>query len=71
MTMRCKIRVIKDIDVFPQYRPKQGKVYDAEYVDSSTAKLKRPPVCIVNIAGKRIVIRRDEFEIVGCSRCQT
>lgn len=65
--MKCKVRIIKEIvGVYPEYSPKAGKVYDAEYIDSSTDSRKIPPVCILNIAGKRIIIRKNEFEIVGC-----
>ena len=64
--MKCKIRIIKEIiGLFPQYQPKVGKIYDAEYVDSSREYRTYPPVCIVDISGKRIVIRKDEFEIVS------
>lgn len=64
--MKCKIRITKEIaGLFPECRPKVGKVYDAEYIDSSKAYKKFPPVCILNIAGKRIIVRKDEFEIVG------
>ena len=64
--MKCKIRITKEIEgLYPEYRPKVGKVYDAEYIDSSKNYKKFPPVCIVNIAGKRIIIRQKEFEIVG------
>ena len=63
---KCRIRIIKDIEgIFPECRPKVGKVYDAEHIDSSRGYRKYPPVCIVNIAGKRIIVRKDEFEIVG------
>ena len=63
--MKCKIRIIKDIEgIFPEYQPKVGKVYDAEYIDSSKEYRSYPPVCIINIAGKRIIIRKNEFEIV-------
>lgn len=62
---KCKIRITKEIPgLFPQYTPKAGKVYDAEYIESAPYH-KAPPVCVVGIAGKRIVIRKDEFEIVG------
>ena len=65
--IKCKIRIIKEIEgVYPEYRPKVGKVYDAEYIDSSKAYKKFPPVCILNISGKRIIIRKNEFEIVRC-----
>lgn len=63
--MKCKIRITKNItELFPECRPKVGKVYDAEYIDSSKAYKASPPVCILNIAGKRIIIRKSEFEIV-------
>ena len=63
--MKCKIRIIKDIEgLFPECRPKIGRIYDAEYKDGNHSYKKCPPVCIVNIAGKRIIIRKDEFEIV-------
>jgi hypothetical protein len=64
--MKCRIRIVKEIeDVFPRYRPKFGNVYDAEYIDSSKPYKVFPPVCILNIADKRIIIRKDEFEILG------
>lgn len=64
--MKCRIRIIKEIcDIFPAFRPKLGNLYDAEYIDSSKAYKSFPPVCIVNIAGKRIIIRKGEYEIVG------
>ena len=63
--INCKIRIIKEVEgVYPEYRPKVGKVYDAEYIDSSKDYKKFPPVCILNISGKRIIIRKNEFEIV-------
>lgn len=64
MTKR-KIRIIKEIeDLFPQYQPEVGKIYDAEYYDPAGTYKKFPPICIINIAGKRIIIRKNEFEIV-------
>lgn len=63
--MKCKIRIIKEITgLFPHLRPKVGMVYDAEYKESSWKQRKIPPICVINIAGKRIIIRKDEFEIV-------
>lgn len=63
--MKCKIRITKDIEgLFPHCTPKIGKVYDAEYIESTCKQVKAPPICIVGIAGKRIIIRKDEFEIL-------
>ena len=65
--IKCKIRIIKEIeDLYPQYMPKVGKIYNALYVDSTrpNARQRVPPVCVVDIAGKRIIVRENEFEIV-------
>lgn len=62
---KCKIRITQELmGVFPQYSPKVGQIYDAEYVDTSREYKKYPPVCIVEIAGKRIIVRASEFEVV-------
>lgn len=65
--MRCKIRVKEEIaGLYQHCQPKVGKVYNAEYVapyDGQPQKFKA--ICIVNISGKRIILREDEFELVG------
>ena len=64
--MKCKIRITKEIaGIYPQYQPKIGKTYDAEYIESTYKGGKCQPICVIDIAGKRIIIRQDEFEIVG------
>lgn len=63
-TRKCKIRITKEIiGLLPQYQPKRGKIYLAEYIEASCKK--SPPICVVNMLGKRIVVRKDEFELVG------
>lgn len=62
---KCKIRITKEITgLFPQCCPKVGKVYDAEYIETTNRQIKRPPICVVDILGKRIIVRQDEFELV-------
>ena len=62
---KVKIRITKEIDnLFPECQPKAGKIYDAEYYDPAGTYKKFPPICIINIAGKRIIIRKNEFEFV-------
>jgi hypothetical protein len=62
---KCKVRIVKEIEgVYPKYCPQVGKVYEGEYVDTSREYKMYPPVCIVTICGKRIVVRRNEFEIM-------
>jgi hypothetical protein len=64
--LKCKIRITKEIaGHYQQYQPKVGKVYDAEYRESTWKQRNIPPICVINIAGKRITIRQNEFEIVG------
>ena len=62
---KCKIRIVKEITgLFQECCPKVGKVYNAEYIDSSIRYQKGHAVCVINMAGKRVIIRNDEFEIV-------
>ena len=63
--MKCKVRITKEIaGLFPECCPKKGKVYDAEYKEPYHSYQHFPPLCIITLAGKRIVIRQDEFELL-------
>lgn len=63
--MNCKIRITKEVEgVFPEFRPKVGKVYHAEYIEPFS-KSQGSAICVVTILGKRIILRKGEFEIVG------
>lgn len=63
--MNCKIRITKEIDdLFPQYQPKVGKIYDAEYMKPTNKRQRAKPFCVIGIAEKRIIIREGEFEVV-------
>ena len=63
--MRCKIRIVKNIaGIWTQYMPKLGKVYDAEYIESRNSKYAAPPICVIDILDKKIMVRKGEFEIV-------
>ena len=65
--MKCKIRIIKEITgLYPQYQPKVGKIYDAEYIEPTYKKRNCHAICVIDIAGKRIVIRNGEYEFVRC-----
>lgn len=58
-----KICVTKEVlSIFGKYRPKQGRIYSAEY---SNPRQNKTEFCIVDILDKRIVLRKGEFEIVG------
>lgn len=60
--MLCKIKCIKYLEgVFPELQPEIGKVYDAEYF---CPRYKTAETAVVEIKGKRIIMRRGEFELV-------
>ena len=62
---QCKIRITKEIaGIYPKYQPKVGEVYDARHVDSSYKGKPVPAICVIDILGKKIMIRRGEHEIV-------
>ena len=62
---KCKVRIIKELEgVYPMYQPKVGKTYEAEYRKAYKSHQWYPAICIIEIAGKRIVVRESEFEIV-------
>ncbi len=70
--MRCRIKVIKDVTtIFPECKPTVGKIYDAEYTPRHKQKYGdkyysgNGEFCVVNISGKRIVLRSGEFETIG------
>ena len=66
MGAKCKIRIIKEItDLLPQYQPKVGKIYDAEYREATQKCKPLPAICVIDMLGKKIMIRKGEYEIVG------
>lgn len=64
--MLRKIKVITDVPVFASCRPKIGKVYEADY---SPARCQsgngKGEFCVVDILGKKIILREGEFEVLG------
>lgn len=70
MAKQCKIRIVKEInDLFPQYRPKVGEIYDARYAESAYNKYNyTPAICVIDILGKQIMVRKGEFEIVEVTK---
>lgn len=68
--MKCQIKVIKQVvDIFPKYQPKVGQIYDAHLSPSNKARGKskwgaKAEFCIVDILGKKVVLRIGEYEIM-------
>lgn len=61
--MKCKIMVIKEIfELWKECRPEAGKVYDARYYPASARK--NNCGCVINVAGKHIILREGEFAFV-------
>ena len=60
--MKCKIRIISDLaGVWSRYQPVVGQIYDANY---HPGRSKLPPMAVITIKGKPIVVRKNEFEVV-------
>lgn len=61
--MKCKIMVIKEIfELWKECRPEAGKVYDARYYTGISRKYNCG--CVINVAGKHIILREGEFAFV-------
>ena len=75
METPCKIRIVKPLDgVYPLYQPEVGKVYDATYYPEQRTKTKRKDIMVracvaLDIAGKKIVVRPSEYQMVGGGAC--
>lgn len=68
--VNCKIRVLRTLDgVYPEYQPAIGKIYDADYSPRIIGRVgsmgSHAPFCVITVCDKRIVLRENEFEIVG------
>lgn len=69
--MKCKIKIIKEVvDIFPWLQPKVGQIYDAD-LSPRRKKTKggegKAEFCIIDVLGKKIALRKGEYEIVGYS----
>lgn len=65
--MRSKIKVIKEVtDIFPEYKPKVGKVYNADFYPANHKKIgnRNNESCVIEIKDKRILLKKGEFEVV-------
>lgn len=61
-----QIKIVKEIaDIYPQYMPKLGKIYQAKLIQSKYKGRPLPPICVIVILGKKILVRKDEYEIIG------
>jgi hypothetical protein len=66
--MRRLVKVIKDAEgVFPEYMPEVGKVYEAEHIPRTRGKngVGVAEFCVIDMLDKKIILRGDEFEVVG------
>lgn len=66
------IKVTKFVeDIFPEYRPTVGAIYEADYTPRATMRghwkgySGNREFCIINVRDKRIILRSGEFEIIG------
>ncbi len=62
-----RVRILKPLpEVFPEYQPVVGKVYDAIYNlrFPDKAHCPRSHICIIDLKDKKICLRRDEYELL-------
>lgn len=60
-----KIRCVQEVvQIFKEYRPELGKVYDDEKGNRPRKRKHTKDFVILNILDKRIVLRQGEFEVV-------
>lgn len=66
LTPNCKVLITRPLNgVWEEYQPEVGKVYDAYY---TKPRCKQSPFVLLDILGKRIVVRAEEFEFVEVAR---
>lgn len=66
--MQRLVKIVKDVEeIFPQYRPVVGKIYEANYTPRTVTKYGAGigEFCVIDILDKKIVLRRNEFEVVN------
>ena len=57
----CTIRVVQEVpEIFPEYCPEKGSVYEAVY----SKPREKNEFCVLSIKDKKIVLRRGEFEVL-------
>ena len=61
--MMCKIRITKGLEgVWSKHQPVVGKIYDADYHQPRVRGSAEIAVIVIN--GKKIIVRKNEFELV-------
>ena len=70
MGIPCKIRVVRPLgEVYPEYQPELGVVYDAEFCAIKSYKKEKKmdytAICVIPIKDKKIVVRKGEYEMVS------
>ena len=65
--MIIKVKILRPlVGVYAELQPEVGKVYEASYrpsVKHSTYNLHYNPVCVIEVNGKKICLRPNEYEI--------
>lgn len=65
--MKCQIKIIKALhEIFPKYRPQVGQVYDADLSIGRKGRgwQAKKEFCIIHVGGRKVVVRKGEYEIV-------
>ena len=55
----CKILIPRPLpEVWAEFQPEIGKIYDAEYVEPSREK---HGFCLIEVKGKKVIVRHGEY----------
>jgi hypothetical protein len=67
--MKIKVKILSHLPgVFTNCQPEVGKVYEASYKHSKyhgNGNRQYAPICVIDVNGKRICLKPNEYEIVG------
>lgn len=64
--MQAKVKILRYLpEVFAECQPVVGKVYDASYQPPRAEKgnVTRKPICVIDVNGKKICLKPDEYEV--------
>lgn len=65
--LKVKVKILCRLpEVFPWLQPKVGEIYEATYrpaIKHSTYKLFYAPVCVIDVQGKKICLKPEEYTI--------
>lgn len=66
--MKIKVKILSHLPgVFAECQPEVGKIYEAAYKPprwQGTSGMHYAPVCVIDVNGKKICLKHNEYEII-------